>query len=127
MQHKYQQYHLDKSATSMRQDSTPTEQKNAQMTVRTVVWVSICPLQVPCHHDCHKLPPSTTTRASRLCMYFLFYLFFIYTNMNFYYTDCNITSTCQDGDSLKPLGNHNACCLNVSRDSRPPKKATLTC
>ena len=83
MQHQYQQYHLDKSATSMHQDSTPTAQKKAQTMVLTVIWVSICPLQVPRHHDCHKLPPSMTTRASKPCMYFLFYLFFIYTNVNF--------------------------------------------
>ena len=83
MQHQYQQYHLNESATSTCQDSTPTAPKNAQMMVRTIVWVLICPLQVPHHHNCHKLPPSTTTRASRPCMYFLFYLFFIYTNVNF--------------------------------------------
>ena len=59
----YQQLHLDKTGTSMCQDSHPQHKKKAQMTVHTVVWALICPSRVP-HHNGHK-PLSTTNGGSR--------------------------------------------------------------
>ena len=64
----------------------PTAQKkNTQTTVHTIIWASICVLQVSHHHDGHKWPPWTTNRGSEQvssppCMFF--FLFFL-TNMNF--------------------------------------------
>ena len=63
--------------------TAPHSQKNAQMTVWTVIWASMC---MPHCHDSHKLPPWTMNWGSRPvlsppCMFFFsfFFLFFMLT------------------------------------------------
>ena len=59
--------------------------KNAQTMVHTIIWASICVLQVSHHHNGHKWPPWTMNRGSEQvssppCIFF--FLFFL-TNVNF--------------------------------------------